>query len=280
MMSAQDPIGVFDSGIGGVSVLAAIRELLPDENLIYFGDSANLPYGEKSLEEIRKLSESVAEFLLEKKSKIIVIACNTASAAALKYLRQLHPDVTFVGMEPAVKPAAEQTQSGVVGVIATTATFQGELFASVVERFAQYVRVLNQPCPGLVQQIEAGELNSEKTETMLRGWLEPMMEKNIDTLVLACTHYPFVTPLLKKIMGENVRIINPAPAVAKQVKKLLEEKGLLNKNEQQEKSGTNNSVGTGSGSQAVYYTSGDGEVFAKTLFILTGETAEVTSIKN
>src|ERR1041385_1564900 len=141
-MMNNSPIGIFDSGIGGVSVLRAIRELLPNENLIYFGDNAHLPYGEKSMEEIRKFSEGVVNFLLEKKCKIIVIACNTASAAALKYLREIHPEISFVGMEPAVKPAAEQTQSGVVGVIETTATFQGELFASVVERFAQNVTVL------------------------------------------------------------------------------------------------------------------------------------------
>ena len=163
-MSSNNPIGVFDSGIGGVSVLRAIRELLPKENLIYFGDNANLPYGEKTLDEIRGFSEHVTDFLLEKKCKVIVIACNTASAAALKHLREIHPQIIFVGMEPAIKPAAEQTKSGVVGVIATTATFQGELFASVVERFAQNVKVLNQPWPGLVQQIEAGELDSPKTE--------------------------------------------------------------------------------------------------------------------
>ena len=260
-MSAQDPVGVFDSGIGGVSVLRAIRALLPNEDLVYFGDSANLPYGEKSLEEIRRLSEYVTQFLLEKNAKLIVIACNTASAAALKYLREQHPQVTFVGMEPAVKPAAEQTQSGVVGVIATTATFQGELFASVVERFAQSVTVLRQPCPGLVQQIEAGELDTAKTEEMLRGWLQPMSEKGIDTLVLACTHYPFVMPLLHEILGPNVRVIDPAPAIAKQVKRLLEQQNLLS-----EKHGNG---------KLVYYTSGEKAVFEKTLFVLTGEKGEV-----
>ena len=251
-------------------MLRAIRELLPNEDLIYFGDNAHLPYGEKSMEEIRKFSEGVTDFLLEKKCKLIVIACNTASAAALKYLREIHPEIPFVGMEPAVKPAAEQTQSGVVGVIATTATFQGELFASVVERFAQNVKVLNQPCPGLVQQIEAGKLETADTETMLRGWLEPMMEKNIDTLVLACTHYPFVLPLIKKIVGEKVRVIDPAPAVARQVKKVLTEKDLLNENEMQKKSG--------SGVEKVavdYFTSGDAEIFAKTLFVLTGVNSKI-----
>src|ERR1041385_4572747 len=252
-MMNNSPIGIFDSGIGGVSVLRAIRELLPNENLIYFGDNAHLPYGEKSMEEIRKFSEGVVNFLLEKKCKIIVIACNTASAAALKHLRALHPEVSFVGMEPAVKPAAEQTQSGVVGVIATTATFQGELFASVVERFAQNVKVLNQPCPGLVQQIEAGKLETADTEKMLRGWLGPMQEKNIDTLVLACTHYPFVLPLIKKILGEKVRVIDPAPAIARQVKKILKEKNLLREDQ---------SAVDGQHAAVEYFTSGDKFSFA------------------
>ncbi len=251
----SNAIGVFDSGIGGVSVLRVIRELLPHEDLIYFGDNAHMPYGEKSLDEIQLLSENVTNFLLEKKCKIIVIACNTASASALKHLRLIHPQVSFVGMEPAVKPAAEQTQSGVVGVIATTATFQGELFASVVERFAKSVTVLKQPCPGLVQQIEEGKVQNADTEKMLRGWLEPMMEKNIDTLVLACTHYPFVVPMLRKILGEKVAIIDPAPAVAKQVKKILEEKKLLNE----------------AGGTITYFTSGDVKHFSDTFFMLTGK---------
>jgi len=247
-------------------VLRAVKELLPQEDLVYFGDTANLPYGEKSMQEIRALSERVAKFLLEQNCKVIVIACNTASAAALKYLREIHPDISFVGMEPAVKPAAEQTQSGVVGVIATTATFQGELFASVVERFAKNVTVLNQPCPGLVQQIEAGKLETADTEKMLRVWLEPMMEKKIDTLVLACTHYPFVTPLLKKILGENVRVIDPAPAVAKQLKRILEEKGLLTDRMEQGK--------------IIYYTSGEKENFEKTLLVLTGEGGEIRKFED
>lgn len=260
------PIGIFDSGIGGVSVLRAVRALLPEEDILYFGDSANLPYGEKSMDEIRRLSERVVKFLLEQHCKIIVIACNTASAAALKYLREQYPQTVFVGMEPAVKPAAEQTQSGVVGVIATTATFQGELFASVVERFAQQVKVLHQPCPGLVQQIEAGQLESIETETMLRGWLEPMLEKNIDTLVLGCTHYPFVIPVLQKILGDKVRIIDPAPAIARRVKFLLEQQNQIND--------------SGKAGQTIYFTSGKKETFEKTLEILTGSTGDVREFRD
>lgn len=262
----KKPIGIFDSGIGGVSVLREIRTLLPEEDLLYFGDSANLPYGEKSMEQIRSLSERVIRFLLAHKCKLIVIACNTASAAALKYLRSQYPETVFVGMEPAVKPAAEQTQTGVVGVIATTATFQGELFASVVERFAREVRVLHQPCPGLVQQIEAGKLDTPDTETMLRGWLRPMIDQHIDALVLGCTHYPFVRPVLQKILGEKVRIIDPAPAIARRVKSLLGEAGQLH-------------TGGGKG-ETVYYTSGTKEAFAATLLALTGESGDIREYRD
>jgi glutamate racemase len=159
--------------------------------------------------------------------KSIVIACNTASAAALKELREAYPRYPFIGMEPAVKPAVERSRTGVVGVIATRATFQGELFASVVERYAQGTTVLEQPCPGLVQAIEAGELDTPGTERMLRAWLEPMVAKGMDELVLACTHYPLVRPLIERICGPGVEVIDPAPAVARQVRRVLEERGLL-----------------------------------------------------
>jgi glutamate racemase len=254
-------IGIFDSGIGGVTVLHAIRALLPSEDLIYFGDSAHLPYGEKSMEQIRSLSEKVVDFLMKQDCELIVIACNTASAAALKHLRVKYPEYTFIGMEPAVKPAAEQTLTGVVGVIATTATFQGELFASVVERFAQHVRVLHQPCPGLVQQIEAGKLHDEETKQLLRNWLLPMKNSNIDTLVLGCTHYPFVKESIAEILGHDVRIIDPAPAIAKRVKNLLEQKNTLN--------------AAGHLGQVTYFTSGNPAQFDETLYKLTGEHGNV-----
>jgi len=214
-------IGIFDSGVGGLSVLREIRAQLPHADLLYFGDNAHIPYGPRPLAEVRAFSEASTRFLLGRGARVIVVACNTASAAALNYLRQTFPNVPFVGMEPAVKPAAEQTQTKVVGVLATPATFQGELFNSVVERFAQGVTVLSQVCPGLVQQIEVGELDSPKTETMLRGWVEPMLAQGIDALVLGCTHYPFVIPLLERICGPGVRVIDPAPAVARQVGRVL-----------------------------------------------------------
>ncbi len=214
-------IGVFDSGVGGLSVLREVRSQMPDESILYFADQGHVPYGPRSLEEVRAFSEEITCFLLENGAKLIVVACNTASAAALHYLRQKFPQTPFVGMEPAVKPAAEQTRSGVVGVLATPATFQGALYASVVERFAQGVTVLQHTCPGLVGQIEKGALEAAETRAILENALRPMLAQGIDTVVLGCTHYPFVIPLIRQIVGVNVRVIDPAPAVARQVKRVI-----------------------------------------------------------
>ena len=222
----QHPIGIFDSGIGGLTVTATIRQALPSERLLYFGDSAHVPYGPRTLEEVRSFSFAITEALLARGAKVIVIACNTASAAALRPLREAYPDVPFVGMEPAVKPAVEHTRTRVVGVIATVATFQSELYATIVERFSHGVQVLHQPCPGLVKQIEAGEFDTPATEAMLRGWLQPLLDKNIDALVLGCTHYPIVRPLIERIVGPAVRVIDPAPAIARQLKRVLERDGI------------------------------------------------------
>jgi glutamate racemase len=221
------PIGIFDSGIGGLTVLWAIHQLMPDEPLLYLADQAHVPYGMRPLEEVRHFSEVITRYLLDQGSRLIVVACNAASAAALKYLRATFPDVPFVGMEPAVKPAAEHTHSGVVGVLATPATFQGELYASVVERFSQGVRLLQHTCPGLVNQIENGALNSPETRRILEGALTPMLQQGIDTVVLGCTHYPFVIPLIQQITGPGVRVIDPAPAVARQAQRLLVAASLL-----------------------------------------------------
>ncbi|MBN2147520.1 MAG: glutamate racemase [Anaerolineales bacterium] len=220
------PIAIFDSGVGGLSVLRAVRQQLPMEPLLYFADQAHVPYGSRSLDEVRSLSEAITHFLLAQGSKMIVVACNTASAAALHHLRQAFPDIPFVGMEPAVKPAAETTQTGVVGVLATPATFQGALYASVVERFANGVTLLQNTCPGLVSQIESGSLDSAETRRILEDALQPMLAHNIDTIVLGCTHYPFVIPLIQQVAGPSIRVIDPAPAVARQVSRLLEAHGL------------------------------------------------------
>jgi glutamate racemase len=257
------PIGVFDSGIGGISVLRAIREQMPEEPAIYFGDQGHVPYGSRSMEQIQHFSEAITCFLLAQGAKIIVVACNTASAAALKYLRDKFPDIPFVGMEPAIKPAAEHTQTGRVGVLATPATFQGPLYASVVERFANGVEVLQDTCPGLVQQIEQGNLDGKETRRILEEALLPMLEKNIDTVVLGCTHYPFVIPVIQQIVGESVRVIDPAPAVAKQVRRVLEA-GAMKK-----ESKTRGDV--------KFYTSGNPDIFEPMLPVLLGKSGEAVS---
>jgi glutamate racemase len=214
-------IGVFDSGVGGLSVLREIRAQIPAAHLLYFADQAHVPYGPRPLEEVRAFAEEITRFLLAQGAQGIVVACNTASAAALHSLRAQFPQVPFVGMEPAVKPAAEHTRTGVVGVLATPATFQGALYASVLERFAQGVTVMQDTCPGLVGQIEQGALESAETRQILEKALRPMLARGMDTVVLGCTHYPFAIPLIQQIVGDSVRVIDPAPAVARQVRRVL-----------------------------------------------------------
>ena len=226
-MSIQ-PIGIFDSGIGGLSVLQEIRGQLPHENIFYLADQAHVPYGPRPIHQVRAFAEGISHFLLDMGVKTIVVACNTASAAALYHLRNTFPDIPFVGMEPAIKPAAESTISGVVGVLATPATFQGELYASVVSRFANGVEVLQDTCPGLVSQIENGDLSSIKTRQMLREALAPMLKRGIDRIVMGCTHYPFVIPIIEEIVGPQVEVIDPAPAVARQTRNILTGSKLLN----------------------------------------------------
>lgn len=266
MTVSTSPIGVFDSGVGGLSVLRAIRAQMPEESVIYFGDQGHIPYGPRPMEQIKSFSEAITRFLLERDAKIIVVACNTASAAALKHLRETFPDVQFVGMEPAVKPAAEQTATGRVGVLATPATFQGALYASVVERFANGVELFQNTCTGLVQEIEHGNLDGVETRRILNEALRPMLEKNIDTVVLGCTHYPFVIPLIQEICGgaKRVRVIDPAPAVARQVKRLLEANGSKSP--------------VGEQGQTRFYTSGESEALKSLLPVLLGEQGEINRV--
>ncbi len=220
-MSNLRPIGVFDSGVGGLTVLREIRRQLPDEPVIYIADQAHVPYGSRPLEEVRQFSESIARFLINRSCKLVVVACNTASAAALHHLRATFPEIPFVGMEPAVKPAAETTQTGIVGVLATPATFQGTLYASLIERFARGVQIHQDTCSGLVGQIEAGNLDSIETRQILEKAIYPMLAHGVDTIVLGCTHYPFVIPMIEEIAGPQVRVIDPSPAVARQVRRVL-----------------------------------------------------------
>jgi glutamate racemase len=234
---------------------------MPEESVIYFGDQSHIPYGPRPMEQIRGFSEEITWFLLRQGAKIIVVACNTASAAALRHLREVFPGVPFVGMEPAVKPAAEHTRTGRVGVLATPATFQGALYASVVERFTNGVQLFQDTCPGLVQQIEQGNINGQETRQILEDALSPMLQKNIDTVVLGCTHYPFVIPLIQQIAGDHVRVIDPAPAVARQTERLLEASGRRTL--------------SGVQGQVTFYTSGDPDSFRSLLPILLGEPGRV-----
>jgi len=225
------PIAVFDSGVGGLSVLRAIRKQYPNENVLYLADQAHVPYGSRPLEEVRTYMVAITHYFLSQGAKLIVVACNTASAAGLHYLREIFSDVSFVGMEPAVKPAAEHSQSGVVGVLATPATFQGKLYNSVVERFANGVEVLKDTCTGLVEEIESGNLMGKKTRRILEEALIPMLSKGIDTVVLGCTHYPFLIPLIEELVGPDVHVIDPAPAIARQVGRLLDKLDMFNDQE-------------------------------------------------
>ncbi len=262
--SPLQPIGIFDSGVGGLSVLKAIRKELPNESILYFGDQAHIPYGPRPKEEIQAFSVAITRFLQRKSAKLIVVACNTASAAALRHLRDLFPEIPIVGMEPAVKPAAEMTQTGKMGVLATPTTFAGELYASVVERFGQNVEIFTSTCPGMVEQIEAGELESVKTREILVTALEPMLEAGIDTVVMGCTHYPFVIPVIQSITGSEVRIIDPAPAIARQVGRLLDQRDLLNTRNDRE--------------VLQFFTSGDPDRFADMVLTLIGETADALPV--
>jgi glutamate racemase len=225
-MPSNAPIGVFDSGVGGLSVLREIRGLLPAESLLYVADSGHVPYGEKSPEFIRERCRVLADFLLGQGAKALVLACNTATVAGVAELRELYPQLPIIGMEPAVKPAAAATRTGVVGVLATTGTLKSAKFAGLLDRFASNVRVITQPCPGLVERIETGELDSAATRELLQGFVAPLLAEGCDTLILGCTHYPFIKPLLYTLVPEMVSLIDTGAAVARQLQRLLEARGL------------------------------------------------------
>jgi len=221
------PIGVFDSGVGGLTVWREIARALPREDTVYFADQAHVPYGPRGECEIRALVDAIARFLVAHGCKAVVVACNTASAAALKHLRETYPGLPSIGMEPAVKPAAERTRSGVVGIMATPATFAGRLFQATAGRHASHVTLVNQVCNGLATQVERGLLEDAATEAMLREFLEPIQAAGADTVVLACTHYPFLRDTIQRIVGPGVDVIDPAPAIARHVERVLGERGLL-----------------------------------------------------
>lgn len=264
LITSDQPIGMFDSGVGGLSILRAIRRELPGEDVLYLGDQAHIPYGLKSKDQIQTYADGITRFLLAKGAKLIVVACNTASAAALKYLRERFTEAAFVGMEPAVKPAAEVTQTGKVGVLATPTTFASEIYTAVIERFARGVEIYEDTCPGLVEQIEAGKLKAPETRAILVKALAPMLAAGIDSIVMGCTHFPFVIPLIEEITGSDVEVIDPAPAVARQVRRLLSQAALRNPRR--------------GGGKVHFYTSGKPEPLAKQLPRLLGEAGPVQAI--
>lgn len=232
-MTNNNPIGLFDSGIGGTSIWKEIHELMPNEDTIYLADSKNAPYGQKSKEEIIHLSSKNTEFLLNQNCKIIVVACNTATTNAIKELREKY-QVPFIGIEPAIKPAALHSKTQTIGILATQGTLNSELFHQTAQQF-QDTKIIEQIGHGLVPLIEEGKINSPQIKQLLNNYLQPMIEANIDYLVLGCSHYPYLLPQIKKILPKHIKIIDSGEAVAKQTKNILSKKNSLNQENHQPK---------------------------------------------
>ncbi len=230
-LSADMPIGVFDSGVGGISVLQHIHALLPHEQLLYVADSKYAPYGNRSPAKIQSRCFEVADFLMTKKVKAIVVACNTATAAAINAMRAKY-SLPIIGMEPAVKPAAAASKNGIIGVLATTGTLKSAQFAGLLESYGRNVKVVTQACVGLVECIERGELDTDNTLSLLQQYCAPLLAQSADTIVLGCTHYPFVRPLIEQIIGENVALIDTGAAVAKHLQARLLALNLLTDSKQ------------------------------------------------
>ena len=259
-MSPDNPIGVFDSGVGGLSVLREIRRLLPHEELLYVADSAHVPYGDKSREFIEARAIAISEFFIQQQAKAIVVACNTATSAAVEALRARF-DLPIIAMEPAIKPAAEQSRSRVIGVLATSGTLKSERFANLHARHGNGVEIIVQPCPGWVELVESGDLGSSNAQALVSRYVTPLIEKGADTLVLGCTHYPFLRALIQAIAGADVTIIDPSPAVARELHRRLQQQQLLN-------------PGSGAGSER-FWSSGDPARVVALLSLLWSGVVEV-----
>lgn len=225
-MDSGRPIGVFDSGVGGLSVLRRIRADLPHEALVYVADSGHAPYGNKPGEFITHRAFTITEFLLDQGAKAVVVACNTATATAIAQLRERF-DIPIIGIEPALKPAVAATRSGVVGVLATGNTVRSDKFAALLDQHEHQARVIVQPCPGLADCVEYGELSGPRPQALLEKFLAPLLEQGADTLVLGCTHYPFLAPLIQNLVGPDTVILDPSAAVARHLRRRLEMTGLL-----------------------------------------------------
>jgi len=249
-------IGMFDSGMGGLSVLREVRRLLPHENLVYYADNAHCPYGSQTEAFVRRRALHITDLLLHQGAKLLVVACNTASIAALDHLRDVYPAIPIVGMEPAVKPAAAATRNRRIGVLATTVTLHGDRFSSLLRRYAQDVEVVTLPGIGLVERVEAGLLDTPETLDQLRELLTPFREADVDTVVLGSTHYPFLRPAIAQVLGPDVTLIDTGAAVARRVNYLLQKHDLA-------------TLSTTPGGE-VYYTSGDADALAPVMARLLG----------
>ena len=221
-------IGIFDSGTGGLSVFREIYRLLPDERYIYYSDNANCPYGEKSREYIINRARAITSFLIGQGAEIVVVACNTATAAAISTLREEFP-ICFIGMEPAVKPAAQATATGVVGVLATAGTLKATKYIDTREKWAHDVKIVEHIGKGFVELVENGTVIGEEAEAVVEKSIRPLIDAGADTIVLGCTHYPFLSDTIRKVAGKPINLIDPAPAVAKHLLDIMQENGLIHK---------------------------------------------------
>jgi glutamate racemase len=262
-MSPENPIGVFDSGVGGVSVFSEIRRLLPHENLIYVADSAHIPYGDKTNEFIAARAVAITEFFVGRQAKAVVVACNTATSAAVETLRTRF-DLPIIAMEPAIKPAAQHSRSRVIGVLATQGTLSGERFANLRARYGGNVEIIWQACSGWVECVESGDIESRETQALVSRYVKPLLEKRADTLVLGCTHYPFLRDVIQRVAGPEVTLIDPSPAVARELQRRLQHHQLLS------------SASEAGGEQ--FRTSGDPARIAATLLKLCKKSVDVKGL--
>ena len=261
-MQKTGAIGVFDSGVGGLSVLRHIREVLPNERLIYVADSAHVPYGEKSREYIEARSLLITQFLQQQGADAIVIACNTASAAAAAALRSQF-SIPIIAMEPAVKPAVAASRNGIVGVLATTGTLASARFAALLERYAGEVEIITQGCPGLVEQVERGDLSGPQTRELIKQYTAPLLARGADTLILGCTHYPFLAELISDVVGSNIALVDTGAAVARHLQRRIQ---------------TELPVRSAAGASAQFFTSGEAALATPIMTALWGEGVEVLQV--
>jgi glutamate racemase len=259
-LASERPIGVFDSGVGGLSVLREIRQALPTETLYYVADSGHAPYGDKSIEHIEQRARFIIDFLLQQGVKAVVVACNTVTGLVIQHLRERFPDVPIVAIEPAVKPGALATRSGVVGVLATRQTVASPGLAKLVQAHANGKRMLLQACPGWADRVERGELDGPDTEAAVAQYVQPLLAQGADTLVLGCTHYPFLAPVIQRLAGPQVQVIDPAAAVARELVRRLDQHGLLNR--------------SSAAPKLQFWTSGPTEQAQGVLSALLGQTCE------